>query len=157
MYARPKNAHHSSIRWVRTTAVSITACVQMSLAETRPLYSRRNPCRRKVLLKIKISSMLREFTIYTSPCTQKPSNTDARQTEGISFAHGSMVDELALSSVLLCVLQHMSTTYGSEVRPDYRSSSGRSHMHAWYIPYHKKVPRSSWRKFLVIDTTDSKN
>ena len=46
-------AHHSSILWVRTTAVSIAACVQRrSLAETRPLYSRR-PCRRKVLQSVR--------------------------------------------------------------------------------------------------------
>ena len=149
-------AHHSSILWVRTTAVSITAFVQRSLAETRPLYSRKRPCRRKVLCKyllnIKISSMLRECTIYASPsCTQKPWNTDARQTESITCAHESMVHELALSLVLL-VSYSMRTAHGLEVSPDYRrSSSGRNHMHASkYIRYHKKMPRSSWRKFLVI-------
>ena len=79
------------------------------------------------------------------------------QTEGITCAHGSMLHELALSLVLL-VSYSMRTADGSEVRPDYRrSSSGRNHMHAWYIRYHKKMPRSSWRKFPVVDTPDSKN
>ena len=83
------------------------------------------------LLNIKISSMLREFTIYASPsCTSKPWYTDARQTEGITCARGSTVHELALSSVLL-VSYSMRTADGSEVSPDYRrSSSGRNHMHA---------------------------
>ena len=79
------------------------------------------------------------------------------QTEGITCAHGSMLHELALSLVLL-VSYSMRTADGSEVSPDYRrSSSGRNHMHAWYIRYHKKMPRSSWRKFPVVDTPDSKN
>ena len=38
----------------------------------------------------------------------------------------------------------MRTADGSEVGPDYRrSSSGRNHMHVWYIRYHKKMPHSS--------------
>ena len=54
-------AHHSSILWVRTAAVSITACVQRSLAETRPLYSKR-PCRRKFLCTyyiLRVSKLVR--------------------------------------------------------------------------------------------------
>ena len=101
--------------------------------------------------------MLWEFTIYTSPsCTQKPWNTDARQTESMTCVHGSMVYELALSLAHV-VFYSMRTADGSEVRPNCsRSSSGRNHMHAWYIRYHEKMPRSSWRKFLVIDTPDIK-
>ena len=53
-------AHHSSILWVRTTAVSTTARVQRSLAETRPLYSKR-PCRRKVLCSCYISKSVRYY------------------------------------------------------------------------------------------------
>ena len=116
-------AHHSSILQVRTTAVSITACVQRSLAETRPLYSRRRPCRRKVLCTCYISKSVRRYEnlqyIYTSPCTQKPWSTDARQTKGVTCAHGSMVHELALIMVLL-VSYSVRTADGSEVSPDYR-------------------------------------
>ena len=115
----------------------------------RPLYSRKRPCRRKVLCTCYVPKSVRcyENTIYKSPCTQKPWNTDERQTEGITCAHGSVVHELALSLVIL-VSYSMRTGHGSEVSPDYRrSSSGRNHMHARYIRCHKKMPHSSWRKF----------
>ena len=124
----------------------------------RPLYSRKRPRWRKLsagmyLLNIKINSMLRQFTIYTSPsCTHKPWNTDARQTEGVTCAHGFMAYELE-SFGPFGVLQ---LAYNRSLGGKPGSSSGCNQMHVWYIGYHKKMPRSSWRKFLVIDTPDKK-
>ena len=81
-------AHHSRILWVGATAVSITACVPRSLAETRPLYSRRRPCRRKVSCTCYISKSVRcyENSQYTRHLVRRNPDTRARGTPKASHA-----------------------------------------------------------------------
>ena len=81
-------AHHSSILCVRTTAVSITACVERSLAETRLLCSRIRPSRRKVLRTCYISKSVRcyENSQYTRQLLRRNFETRTRGKPKASHA-----------------------------------------------------------------------
>lgn len=93
-------AHHSSILWVITTAVSMTAYDGRSLAETRPLYSRM-PSKSNVSCTWQLSKLVRycDNSQHTRHLVRRTLDTRTRSEPKAS--HEFMVHKLALSLALL--------------------------------------------------------